>query len=256
MKKYYSHVCLLLLLVVILLVSCCKKQPTPVSALTAQEQSSVIQKMASDPSNWAGWDLLHEDNLEWFFGENMKSDDLVSDPLRISDAFFLEAALEVAPEYAAERLVASLLDSMSAAANNRNFTILAYHIPQQRLSTNEDVINSAFALCGTDELPTSEEELREWCKSYFSSYPGLGEDMWFFSPSFSFQWEGQCGIATYEECVQNGRADSQGLVDVFEVLARSPESNIFVLVKVNDMYRLQNAEVLLSSASHAKTRVC
>ena len=64
--------------------------------------------------------------------------------------------------------------------------------------------------------------------------------MWIFTPAFSFAWTGQAGVLTHEEALEF--VDQDGLVDITQVLSRSPEANYYLLVKDGEIYYMRSLE--------------
>lgn len=206
---------------------------------------NVIQSFGAAGTNWRAWDALHEKEVEWIGIDDTDSE--ISDPLMSKSLFFSEFDSEISPEEAAKKLISDLLDSMSTDADNRQFTILEYAIPEQTLHTRADVIENALRMLDSGEAPSQEGELEEWCKFYFGLHPGLDDDMWFLYPQFSFKWSGLCGVSEYEELANEVVTDANGFVSIENVLARSPEANIFLLAKANGGYYFQNADAFYAS---------
>lgn len=246
MKRKITSVYLFVL--IIALTSCTPPStPSPTvsteQSLTVAQQKEIIQNISEDATIWRSWDVFHTKIDQWLTNNDPGiSQDLISDPLMNNNLFVLENAESISPEDAAKQLVIDMLEEFSVPNPSlRSFTVLDYRVNEQKLLKKQDIVDQAMAMCGTDELSTNNNELIEWCRFYFSQYPGIeDENMWVFTPAFAFTWTGQTGVLTYEEALEF--ADQDGLVDITQVLSRSPEANYYLLVREGETYYMRSLE--------------
>lgn len=240
----------ILLFVPVLVLTSCTPSSTPTSPTVSTEQpldvaqqEAIIQDISEDKTVWRNWDVFHTNINQWLINNDpVISQEPISDPLMNNTLFVLENAGSISPEDAANQLIKDMLEEFSVPNPSlRNFTVSDYRAAEQKLLKKQDIVDQAIALCGTDELSTNYNEMVEWCQFYFSQYPGIEEEnMWIFTPAFSFAWTGQVGALTYEEALEF--ADQDGLVDIMQVLSRSPEANYYLLVKDGEIYYMRSLE--------------
>lgn len=240
----------ILLFVPVLVLTSCTPSSTPTSSTVSTEQpldvaqqKTIIQDISEDKTVWRSWDVFHTNINQWLTNNDpVISQESISDPLMNNTLFVLENAGSISPEDAANQLIKNMLEEFSVPNPSlRNFTVSDYRATEQKLLKKQDIVDQAIALCGTDELSTNYNEMVEWCQFYFSQYPGIEEEnMWIFTPAFSFAWTGQVGVLTYEEALEF--ADQDGLVDIMQVLSRSPEANYYLLVKDGEIYYMRSLE--------------
>ena len=240
----------ILLFVPVLVLTSCTPSSTPTSPTVSTEQpldvaqqEAIIQDISEDKTVWRNWDVFHTNINQWLINNDpVISQEPISDPLMNNTLFVLEKAGSISPEDAANQLIKDMLEEFSVPNPSlRNFTVSDYRAAEQKLLKKQDIVDQAIALCGTDELSTNYNEMVEWCQFYFSQYPGIEEEnMWIFTPAFSFAWTGQVGVLTYEEALEF--ADQDGLVDIMQVLSRSPEANYYLLVKDGEIYYMRSLE--------------
>ena len=222
--------------------------PNPPTVSTEQpldvaQQKAIIKDISEDETVWRSWNVFHSNIDQWLTNSDpVISKEPISDPLMNNNLFALENAGSISPEDAANQLIKDMLEEFSVPNPSlRNFTISDYRVTEQKLLKKQDIVEQALALCGTDELSTNYNEMVEWCQFYFSQYPGIEEEnMWIFTPAFSFAWTGQAGVLTYEEALEF--VDQDGLVDITQVLSRSPEANYYLLVKDGEIYYMRSLE--------------
>lgn len=240
----------ILLFVPVLVLTSCTPSSTPTSSTVSTEQpldvaqqKTIIQDISEDKTVWRSWDVFHTNINQWLTNNDpVISQEPISDPLMNNTLFVLENAGSISPEDAANQLIKNMLEEFSVPNPSlRNFTVSDYRATEQKLLKKQDIVDQAIALCGTDELSTNYNEMVEWCQFYFSQYPGIEEEnMWIFTPAFSFAWTGQVGVLTYEEALEF--TDQDGLVDIMQVLSRSPEANYYLLVKDGEIYYMRSLE--------------
>lgn len=200
-----------------------------------------------------GWDVFHGDRSRWFqttgdqpptewFGSPLTSDAVY---------YYLDETGEMPVEEVAGILVDKLLASMlEDDPELRQFTVLDYRVkeqePQTRAQAVETFVDDTIRLAPEMLAEMERSELEDYFSYWLGAvYPGLDQDMWVFTPNFSFSWSGMAGVLGFDP----DAAGEDGLIVVRKTVAHSPEADFHILVKYGDWYRLQNMERMVEAAS-------
>ncbi len=224
----------------LLFVGSCSQQPQ--TALTIKEKTKLIEEIADTPSSWCGWDILHCENKSWSdhtqYESNMNSPTF--HPLGNDEPFFLiDDSRNVSPEYAAQCMIQGMLHCTKANRTSIGFTIIDYQALEQELFQREDITNIALNHC---EQFHEKDELLDWAYGFFSTYPGIAEDMWLLYPNFSVKWTGKINGVEYISHPQEKALNGDGLIHI-QNISNQAENNmidLFLLIRQDNKYRLQS----------------
>lgn len=230
------------------------EEETPESfvPLTEDEIRAIGISCGQEDGLGYGWDVFHGDRSRWFENtEDQIATEWISGPMSSNGVFYyFDETGETDVKEIAQILVDKMLSTMTEDDPVlRQFTILDYKVkeqePQSREQAVEAFVDKTIHLAWDMLAERSPSDIEAYFYYWLGVYPGLDQDMWVFTPNFSFSWSGMAGTASFSP----DNADEDGLIDVAETISHSAEADFHILVKYGNCYRLQNMECMVTMAT-------
>ena len=178
-------------------------------------------------------------------------------PLDSENAVFYYDDEEMTPEEIAAKMVEILVAEGNVESEEREFVIGTYRVLVPELMDKMDSWNLCLKDWNKAE-PNVQSNIRAYIRDWLlyradgAGFIPVGEDMWYFVPKGYYSFSGECNGKTMTQIMKEIPEQTAG--GKIPLVAEGEENYIFVLMKQDNVYRLQSIKGMQKMFEERKTR--